>query len=228
MPLQPPFVHTPTSLANLEAALSADRFATYVTAAGGDRRRGIALYEWNASVSAAFYFPLQAVEVALRNACGRELSVRFGTTWPHQPQFLAIDRRLSQAIGEAEQRIRSLGTLVDTPHLLAELSFGFWASLFGHHFDRALWVPGLHRAFPRFRRVTGKPISRPIVAQRFHYLRKLRNRIAHHEPIFTRSLVDDHASLLEVADWMYPDLRAWIESVSTFPALIASRPEIIA
>jgi hypothetical protein len=215
-------------LANLESALSADRFATYVAAAGGDRSRAVALYEWNAAVSAAFYFPLQAVEVALRNACGRELSALFGATWPHQPQFLAVDRRLSQAIAEAEQRLHSLGAPADAPHLLAELSFGFWTSLFGHHFDRVLWVPGLHRAFPRFRRVTGKPISRPIVAQRFHYLRKLRNRIAHHEPIFTRSLAADSASLLEVADWMYPDLCAWIERVSIFPALIAARPEVVA
>ena len=38
-------------------------------AVDGDRRRAIALYEWNTRVSAAFYVPLQTVEVGLRNAC---------------------------------------------------------------------------------------------------------------------------------------------------------------
>ena len=113
--------------------------------------------------------------------------------------------------------------------MLTDLSpFGFWTNLVGHRFARAVWVPGLYRAFPRFRRVTSTPIARPLVAHRFDYLRNFRNRIAHHEPIFTRSLAADYASLLEVADWMYPDLRAWIESVSIFPALIAARPEVVA
>jgi hypothetical protein len=110
--------------------------------------------------------------------------------------------------------------------MVAELAFGFWTNLFGHRFDRAVWVPGLYRVFPRFRRVTGTPLSRSAVARRFDYLRTLRNRIAHHEPIFTRSLAEDHESLLEVADWMYPDLRVWIENVSTCTAIIAARPEI--
>jgi hypothetical protein len=143
-------------------------------------------------------FPLQAVEVA--HACGREREVLFGAGWPRDPGFIALDPHFSHAVTEAEQRLRSISAPTDTPRLLSELSFGFWTSLFGHHFDRMLWVPGLYRAFPHFRRVMGKPIRRPAVAKRFHYLRKLRNRIAHHEPIFTRSLADDHESLLEVAD----------------------------
>jgi hypothetical protein len=80
-------------LANLEGALSADRFATYLAAVGGDRHRAILLYEWNGAVSAAFYFPLQGVEIALRNACHRELTALFGPTWHNDARFLALDPR---------------------------------------------------------------------------------------------------------------------------------------
>lgn len=38
--------------------LSAGRFATYISAAGGDRGRALALYEWNAQLSAAFLHDL--------------------------------------------------------------------------------------------------------------------------------------------------------------------------
>jgi hypothetical protein len=220
------FVYTPETLADLETVLSVDRFATYTAAAGGDRRRAIALYDWNGAVSAAFYIPLQAVEVALRNACRRELAVLFGERWPEHPSFRALDQRFPQAIDEVKERLRLLRMTTDAPHIVAELSFGFWTNLFGHRFDRALWVPGLHRVFPRFRRATGTALTRSLIAQRFHHLRKLRNRIAHHEPIFRRALEADYASLLEVADWMYPTLRAWIENVSACAALIAARPEI--
>jgi hypothetical protein len=181
--LQPPFVHTPASLANLEAALSADRFGTYVAAAGGDRFRAVALYEWNGAVSAAFYFPLQAVEVALRNACHRELNAIFGPTWYDERQFLAIDPETARAIDGARERLRRMKILIDTPHLIAELSFGFWTNLVGHRFARAVWVPRLHRAFPRFRRVTGTPIARQPVAHRFDYLRNF----ATASPITNRS-----------------------------------------
>jgi hypothetical protein len=225
--LQPPFAHTPASLANLEAALSADRFATYVAAVSGDHTRALALYEWNGAASAAFYFPLQVVEVALRNACHRELVKIFGPAWHDEPRFLGIDPETADSIEKARKRLRRMKLALDTPHLIAELVFGFWTNLFGHRFDRAIWVRGLHRAFPRFRRVTGRALARPVIARRFDYLRALRNRIAHHEPVFTRSLASDYASLLEVADWMYPDLRAWIASVSAVPTLLTARPPIV-
>jgi hypothetical protein len=59
--IRPSFVYTPAALADLESVLSIDRFATYTAAVGDNRRRAIALYEWNGAISAAFYIPLQIV-----------------------------------------------------------------------------------------------------------------------------------------------------------------------
>jgi hypothetical protein len=50
----------------LETSLSRQRLATYVNAAGGDREQAVRLYTWNTAVSAAFYGPLQGLEVAPR------------------------------------------------------------------------------------------------------------------------------------------------------------------
>lgn len=66
--------------------------------------------------------------------------------------------------------------------------------------------------------------SRRFVAERFDYLRFLRNRIAHHEPIFMRMLARDYASLLEVAEWMSPDLADWTDGVSICVDLIRAKP----
>ncbi len=70
----------------LQASLSPERFATYLAAAGGNRPEALRLYTWNTALSAAFYGPLQGLEVAVRNAMHRELSARYGPAWYDNPQ----------------------------------------------------------------------------------------------------------------------------------------------
>lgn len=48
--------------------LGSPRFQRYVDLAGGDRGDALALYEWNASLSAALLKDFSHFEVALRNA----------------------------------------------------------------------------------------------------------------------------------------------------------------
>ncbi len=57
----------------VESWLSAPRFAVYLADAGGDRRRALRLYEWNAAVSAAFLRDLSHLEIGVRNAYDRAL-----------------------------------------------------------------------------------------------------------------------------------------------------------
>jgi len=52
----------------VERWLSRPRFGVYLAAVGGDRPTALQLYEWNATVSAAFMRDLAHLEVALRNA----------------------------------------------------------------------------------------------------------------------------------------------------------------
>lgn len=59
----------------VEQWLSAPRFVVYVAAADGDSERALALYEWNAQISAALLRDLAHLEVGLRNAYDRALVV---------------------------------------------------------------------------------------------------------------------------------------------------------
>ena len=67
-------------------------------------------------------------------------------------------------------------------------------------------------------------VNRHGVESRVDQLYYLRNRVAHHEPIFTRDLVRDHGFLLEVAGWICIDTRDWIADRSSVPAVLAARP----
>ena len=65
-------------LDDLEASFSPARLRTYLTAEG-DRKRALQLYTWNTKISAAFYGPLQGLEIALRNAIHQQLTRCYGT-----------------------------------------------------------------------------------------------------------------------------------------------------
>ena len=65
-------------LDELEASFSPERLRTYLRAAKGDRKRALQLYTWNTKISAAFYGPLQGLEIALRNAIHQQLTRCYG------------------------------------------------------------------------------------------------------------------------------------------------------
>jgi hypothetical protein len=218
-----PFVYTPGIITALEASLSPERFTTYVQAAGGDKEQALRLYVWNAMISAAFYTPLQGLEVALRNAIHRELSRAYGIQWYDQPTLGLAPAALRQ-VSDAKDTLQKSRKPLDPPRIVAELSWGFWVSLLGRgprgRYETTLWRPALYRAFPHVR-----SLRKHVHAPR-DYLRVFRNRIAHHEPIFARHLAADYASIIKVITWICPDTAAWIDHHNVVQATLAERPPI--
>jgi len=53
-------------------------------------------------------------------------------------------------------------------------------------------------------------------------LHLLRNRIAHHEPIYNRPLANLHEQALTVAGWVCPVTRQWMADRSRVPALLSA------
>ena len=214
-------------LNELEASFSSERLSTYLKAARGDRAKALHLYTWNTATSAAFYGPLQGLEVALRNAMHRRLAECYGLDWYDNPAT-GLDTACLARLADAKTEAARTGQIPGPPRIVAALSFGFWISLLGPggrivptgrkaNYEMTLWRPALRRAFPHRSPLTRKQAHRPLDS-----LRKLRNRIAHHEPIFARDLLEDHQRILEVTGWISPGVRTWIESHSRVAALLAA------
>jgi len=55
-------------------------------------------------------------------------------------------------------------------------------------------------------------------------IRKLRNRIAHHEPIFTRNLSDDLQGIVDLIELRCKVTADWMMSNQQASAFIAKRP----
>jgi hypothetical protein len=73
-----PFPYSQSTINALGRALSPERLSTYLAAANGDHAAALRLYVWNTEVSAAFYGPLQALEIVVRNAFHRDLAAVYG------------------------------------------------------------------------------------------------------------------------------------------------------
>lgn len=214
------------ALRRIEHALSTDRIGTYVAASGGDLRAAMALHTWNTGVSAAFYGPLQALEVGMRSAMHRELSATFGGAWYDNLGDGAgrcdLAAYAMNRVEEAKDALAERGKPVTPPQVVATLMFGFWVSLLGRggrglpargsrpaderkrDYEMRLWRPALHKAFSNAR------LPRQKVHEKLRFLRDFRNGIAHHEPVFHRDLGADHASILAAAGWISSDLKTWI------------------
>ena len=212
-------------LDDLEASFSSERLSTYLKATGGDRAKAFHLYTWNTAISAAFYGPLQALEVALRNAMHSQLAQCYGAAWYDNPAT-GLDTVCLDRLADAKTEAARAGKAPGPPRIVAALSFGFWISLLGSggrigptgrkaDYERTLWRPALRRGFPHYSPLTRKQAHRPL-----NDLRKLRNRIAHHEPIFARNLIEDHERILDVTGWISPGTRSWIGGYSRVAVLL--------
>lgn len=216
------FSYDATTLPQAEQWLSTDRLTKYMKAANGDLEAAIKLHVHNTALSAAFFGPVQVFEIALRNAFHRELSNHFGPTWHDEAAFL-VDQDIVLNIDNCKNKLASMKMPVDTPHIVAELHFGFWTSLTAGHYEHSIWTPAISKAFPNYWAITGKRLKRSTASGQLTYLRAFRNRIAHHEPIFHRALVSDYRTILSVSSWMHAGLDSWIEHHSRVSHLLPRR-----
>ena len=65
-------------------------------------------------------------------------------------------------------------------------------------------------------------MKRQTVHNRMDDLRKLRNRVAHHEPIYFWPLAQSHADLIQAIAWVCPDSAVWAFERSRVPFVLSN------
>ena len=209
--------------ARIRPYLSAERLAPYQLATGGDPEKALRLYEWNAQVGAAFLEILGHLEIVLRNALDRQLQIWHDAQglpgrWYDDPLGV-FDPHRRDDVSTARQRLQRDGKSETPGRIIAELSFGFWRFLLGRHYQNSLWAHALRHAFPGL-----QPQRRADVYDLVDAHSRLRNRIAHHEPVHQLDLARHHEDVLRLAGYVDADVQAWIASVSRVGDVLASRP----
>lgn len=203
----------------IKTALSEERLARYLVPTGGDLEKALQLYTWNTQMSCALYGSLQGVEVILRNAINRELTVRYGEDWHLNKPIVFSDQQMER-INKVKGRWDK-PRAITLPDIVANLSFGFWSEILDHRMYETLWNSVIHKAFPHRPKGTRRPQAAAPVLR----LHQLRNRIAHHEPIWQRKLDVDEKSINQIAHWICPQTAEWITEQSTVAETIKLKPD---
>jgi IS5 family transposase len=198
------FLRTDLINASLEKSLTRERLEKYLSDSGDKLDDALTLYERNMRLSEAFYTPLQCMEVCLRNKLNEQLVNRYGENWFQNGSGAQLGHDAYEQIDRAKTDIKK--PVITPDDIIASLHLGFWVALLAKRYDATLWRNALHKAF---RSGSGK--RRDDVHGRFNALRRFRNRVAHHEPIFVKDLVAVHAEVIEAIRWMCPNTANWAE-----------------
>jgi hypothetical protein len=200
-----------------EQVFASARLRPYRYAAETEGTHTEVLYLWNIEVSAAFYLTLSCLEVGLRNALHAQLRVQYGRSdwWLASPLDEHDQSKVRKAVDDLRQR-NSGAPCADS--IVAALSFGFWVRLLSRRYDRSLWVPTLHRAFPTYHG------AREPLRNNLQTMVLLRNRIMHHEPIHHRHLAADHAKIHRLIGYIEPEVVTWLRGHDNVPDVLAKRP----
>lgn len=219
---------TNDQLAALTRSLSPSRLTTYGAHpdSDGDRVRGMKLYGWNASLSAALMVPLHYCEVAVRNAVAESIALTYGDDWPWQSKF---ELSLPAKTGRYKQRndliaARSTCSQGNTGKVIPELKFAFWTQMLTKRHDGRIWEPHLRSAFQNAPEDLTTAAIRQQLNKDLYQIKNVRNRVAHHESILSRNHEDDYACIQRVVSWRCTETLKWMNEQQTFTDVLEQRP----
>ena len=189
----------------------------------GNTRRALDLYAWNIQAAATLYPIFQVNEITLRNAVNRALVAQFGPEWPYSQGFLrALPRRERQTFEDGCVKLeRTLGVIrASTGDVVAAQTYWFWTFLLNSRFDKRIWSHEFARSFPH----VPPRVSRSVVHARAESIRKLRNRIAHYEPLLDYDLIGAHQRAASMVMWISPASAEWAASRWPLARHVLARP----
>ncbi|WP_417693429.1 hypothetical protein [Roseibium sp.] len=214
--MQEIFQNDPGARSDFITLISRERFTRYIQACDGDEAKAVALYCWNMRAAQSLYVYLQCWEIALRNRLNDFLCWKFGANWPYDDRRfvrnLANDDRRRLAETKDRQERNRKTKPASTSVVVADLSAGFWVSLLSKRYDVPYsWRYNLARVFPN-----DKTLHRALAWEKSDGILRLRNRVAHHEPVYTLPLPDLYQDLQHLVGAMCPATQHFAEASCNF------------
>lgn len=199
---------------DFEYIMSTPRMNRYLGACNNNTKKAMTLYRKNLKLSQELFTVISCFEVALRNAIDRHYSNIYGNNWLRdfaRTGGIFDNSNTYKSRTAINDTISKLGTLYTHPRLVSELGFGFWRFLFARHQYR---IAGrtLQHIFPNL-----PPTTRSIqynaakIFDQLERVNKIRNRIAHHDPICFRNGMNQintnfplsyYNTIIELFNWL--------------------------
>lgn len=205
-----------------ENVMSSKRMRRYLTACEGDKRKAQTLYRLNLRLSQEMFTVISCYEVALRNAIDRIMTASLGPHWLRDailpggifdnPLFSGTTRIVHMAYNELVTNGK-----YSCSKMLSAMEFGIWKYMFSAPQYRATGRR-LLQVFPNKPKSSATmQYNNQFIFNELDAVNRLRNRIAHHEPICflqdqetisTSYLLNCYKRILTLFSWMNIDAKS--------------------
>ncbi|MFS8371733.1 hypothetical protein, partial [Acetobacter indonesiensis] len=92
---------------------------------------------------------------------------------------LAYPNGIPAGTKEKDKNIeRQKNILYNNCDIISYLTMNFWKKIFAENYENKLWKPALKNVFPN------KSLDRNFIYENISNIHEIRNRLAHHEPVF--------------------------------------------
>ncbi len=205
---------------DFEALICPVRCFRYLTALLNDTRKTMTLYRANLRLSQEIFSVLSVFEVVLRNKIDQHYRAAFNPTigndeWllhASNPGGYLTSHGCAKSLQSVQEALKGLYSGPGYTHdkLVAELMFGFWRFQFAA-IEFMAAGSSLHHIFPNRPPAT----NHTDIFKKLGFINKIRNRIAHHEPICfgpdstisTTYASDHYNAIIEVFKWFAVDSK---------------------
>lgn len=182
------------------AEITKERLSVY-RADGCDDETALARYLYNIKLCKSFYTSLNMFEIAFRNSVDRALQDFTGASdWFGK---LRLARECTKKIDAAKEKIQKRKKPISHDRIIAELTLGFWTSLFSRRYAQEKFQPYIIKQC--FRNASKAERAATFLWNNLEKIRLLRNRVFHYERlVHWKDLKARHEKLLEFTKLLAP------------------------
>lgn len=212
--------------AMIKNSLSSIRLSQYLQKTG-NTSDALKLYLWNSEISAALLPVLSLCEVTLRNSIDLALSNVYGRSWAYNEVFHLSLPNTKKGFNSRQEIINLSQKYKNAPdQVIAEAKFIFWQTLLTKRHDERIWNTQLSKCFPNMELLPSISECRTEIYQTIEKIRKLRNRIAHHEPIFYLNIHEKYNMICQLIGLRCKNTENWIRNKNKlYPYILTKFPE---
>lgn len=210
----------------LPKALSGRQYNAYLLHAKGCETRALELYRWNMGISSRFMVSINITETVLQRAISDCIAASYGEKWPWSEEFLNDLKPPKENKYNPRMDIEKQSKLCHAPEILiTKLRFIFWESMLTSYYDKSIWNLHIRDEFPYSPNGYTVRKTRNKLHFEMRRIRRFRNKIAHHNPVFRRKLNSEVKRMDMVVRWRCEVTADWMERINPVPEFLDQRPK---
>lgn len=193
----------------LKDYLSEDRLRSYLDFANDDAEGAIKLYELNIKISNSFNYPLEILEIMLRNSVNSILIKYYGNKW-YEEDFLLNKHK--EAIKDVIDLLKQNKKDINLNNIISNVSFGFWVDFFHLKYKNTIAniLLGIFNC----------NIEQGFLYNKLSKVKNnIRNRIAHRENMIKYNIMNNYGFILQLISFIDKDIAKYVDRNSDLKPL---------